>query len=53
MKFILGDFNAWTVNSTFRCNPMCWLITMKCCGTIEFPTAIDCASYLGTNVPGE
>ena len=45
MKFISGVFNAWIVNSAFRCNPMCWLIAIKCCSTMEFPPTIDCASF--------
>ena len=45
VKFILGVFNAWIVNSAFQCNPMCWLITIKCCSDMEFPPTIDCASF--------
>ena len=45
MKLILGVFDVWIVNSAFRCNPMSWLITMKCCGTTEFCHTIDDASF--------
>ena len=45
MKFILAIFNAWFVISALWCNTMCWLMTMECCGTMEFRPTIDCASF--------
>ena len=45
VKFILGVFNAKIVDSTFQCNVMHWLITMKCCGTMELRPILDCASF--------
>ena len=40
------------MNSAFRCNPMCLLITMKCCSTTEFPPYHRLCFILGTYVPG-
>ena len=54
----MGVLRARQMNPTFRCSPMCWLITMKCSSTMEFslPKVVFyfeymCASFIKLRTP--
>ena len=45
VRFILGVLSAWQMNPAFRCNPMCWLITINCSSTMGFSLSLGCPSF--------